>query len=368
MSEAKTSTTQTSDIATICAHVGGDESAHVSPLVLASVMDFHTIESSLGPMEGAGYVYRRNGTPNGDELATAVAALEGAERGVATGSGMAAISAALLSQLKAGDAVVIPHDCYGGVRALAQNELTRAGIEVRVVEIADAEALAAALTGARVAFFETVSNPLLSVPDIGAAIAAARERGAITIVDNTFSTPLRDRPIEVGADLVVHSVTKFLSGHHDVIAGVIVGRRDLVLTAGASVVRLGLQASPLDCWLAVRGMRTLALRLERAWANAALVAGALRERYESVYSADRCALVSFDAGSFDAANELVSRLSLITLSPSLGGVATTASHPATSSHRALSREARAAAGIGDGLLRLSIGIENAADIVRDLAP
>ena len=351
---------------TQCAHLGGTNSAHVSPLTLASVMDFGSIEASLGPMEGAGYVYRRNGNPNGDELADAIARLEGAERGVATGSGMGAISGALMSLLSAGDVLVIPTDCYGGVRALADNELRRGGIEVRVVDVSDKQATKAALVGARVALFETVTNPLLAVPDVEDLIGLARDSGALTVVDNTFATPLRDKPLSMGADLVVHSATKFLSGHHDVLAGAVVGKRDLVLKARAAIIRLGLQASPLDSWLAVRGMKTLALRLERAWANAEAVASSLRQRFDRVFAAKRCALVTFDAGSFDAANDLVSSLELITLSPSLGGIATTISHPATSSHRALSIPAREAAGITEGLLRLSIGIEEPADILGDI--
>ncbi len=353
-------------IQTQCAQAGGVGSSHVSPLVLASVMDFGSIESSLGPMAGAGYVYRRNGNVNGDELASAVAELEGAERGIATGSGIGAIAGAMLSLLKAGDALVVPGDCYGGVVALADNELTRAGIEVRRVNVEDQAALESALVGAKVAFFETVSNPLLRCPDLKAAIAAANERGVLSIVDNTFATPLRDRPLELGADLVVHSATKFLSGHHDALAGVIVGRRDLVLGAQSVVVRLGLQASPLDCWLAVRGMRTLSLRLERAWDNAVAIAAALESRVERIFTAQRCALVTFDVGSFEVANQLVSNLSLITLSPSLGGVATTISHPATSSHRALSSGDRLAVGVSDGVLRVSVGVEHADDIVADL--
>jgi cystathionine beta-lyase/cystathionine gamma-synthase len=357
--------------ATLCAHAGGVfdlPSSHVAPLVLASVFDFDSIEASIGPLEGSGYVYRRNGLPNGDQLAEAVAALEGAERAVATSSGMGAIAGALFGLLEAGDALVLQSDVYGGTRALAEGELARLGVEVRAVDPADPGALGAALSGARLALFETLSNPLLRELDLAAVLEACRSSGAISIVDNTFATPLRDRPIESGADLVVHSATKFLGGHHDLCAGVVAGRRELVLRASAAITRMGMQASPLDAWLAVRGLRTLELRMERAWSSAAAVAEALSAEpaVRAVHAADRCALVTFEVDGFDAADRLVERLELITLTPSLGGVTTTASHPATSSHKHLSPAARAAAGITDGMIRLSIGIESPADLINDL--
>jgi cystathionine beta-lyase/cystathionine gamma-synthase len=335
---------------------------------MSSVFDFDSIEASIGPLEGAGYVYRRNGLPNGDQLATAVAELEGAERAVATSSGMGAITGVLFGLLEAGDVLVLQSDVYGGSRALAERELARLGVEVRTVDPADSAALAEALRGARLALFETVSNPLLRILDLGAVLETCRASGAISIVDNTFATPLRDRPIEHGADLVIHSVTKFLGGHHDVCAGVVAGRRDLVLRASSTVTRMGLQASPMDSWLAVRGLRTLELRMERAWSNAVAIAEALRAEpaVRAVHAAERCALVTFEVADFEAANAMVERLQLITLSPSLGGVATTASHPATSSHKNLSPEAREAAAISGGMLRLSVGIERADDVIADL--
>ena len=359
------------DPATLCAHAGKTRdvpAGHVAPLHLASVYDFDSIEASIGPLEGAGYVYRRNGHANGDQLAEAVAALEGAERAVATGSGMGAITGALFGLLETGDSIVIQADVYGGSRALAERELSRMGVEVRTVDPADPGALAASLEGARVALFETISNPLLRELELPRVLETCRQAGAISIVDNTFATPLRDRPIEAGADLVVHSATKFLGGHHDLCAGVIAGRRDLVLRAAGAIVRMGLQAAPLDAWLAVRGLRTLELRMQRAWASAAEVAAALAENpaVSRVRSLPRCALVTFEVADFDAANRLVERLELVTLSPSLGGVVTTASHPATSSHRHLSADERRAAGITGGTLRLSIGVERAADIIDDL--
>ncbi len=343
--------------------------SHTSPLHLSSAADFGSIEESLGPLEGAGFVYRRYGVPNGDELALAVAQLEGAERGFATSSGMGAISSVLFSLLKSGDTLVIQSDCYGGSRAFADTELARAGVSTRLVDARDPKALEAGLKGATAAMFETVSNPLLQTLDGPAVAAACRQAGVISVVDNTFATPLRDRPIADGFDLVVHSATKFLGGHHDLCAGVVVGSRDLVLRANGVAKRLGLTGAPLDCWLAVRGMRTLAVRMERAWANADAVTAFLREHaaVNTVHTAERCALVSFEVGDFDLASAVVSGFNMITLTPSLGGVATTCSHAATSSHRNLSADERAAVGISDGLLRLSIGIEDPRDLTDDLS-
>ena len=357
--------------ATRCAHAGAPIEAppsHIAPLVLSSVFDFASIEASIGPLEGAGYVYRRNGSPNGDQLADAVAALEGAERGVATSSGMGAIAGILFGLLEAGDVLAIQRDVYGGTRAIAERELARLGVSIRTVDPNDAGDLSAGLAGARVALFETVSNPLLRELDLARVLETCRERGAISVVDNTFSTPLRDRPIEAGADLVVHSATKFLGGHHDLCAGVVAGRRDLVLRAAATITRMGLQAGPLDAWLAVRGMRTLEVRMQRAWSNAKEIAAALTgvAGVANVRSLDRCALITFELADFDSADDVIRRLELITLSPSLGGVVTTASHPATSSHRHLSPDARTAAGISGGMIRLSVGIEGAGDVIDDL--
>jgi cystathionine beta-lyase/cystathionine gamma-synthase len=360
-------------LSTLCAHAGGPRAtavppSHVPPLYQQSVFDFPTIEASLGPLAGEGYVYRRIASPNADDLAATVAALEGAEDGIAAGSGMAAIAAALFSILEAGDAVVVQADVYGGTRALLDGELARLGIEARTVDPADAAGLERALAGARVAVFETLSNPLLRELDSAAVLGACRRYGVVSVIDNTFATPLRQRPLEDGADLVVHSVTKFLGGHHDLGAGVLVGGAERIAAARAALIRIGLQAAPLDCWLAVRGIRTLEVRMQRAWATAAKVAGFLRGHpgIAAVHSADRCALVSFDAGDYDRASALIAGLSLITLSPSLGGVVTTASHAATSSHRNLSPEERRAGGIGDGLIRLSIGLEDAGDVIGDL--
>jgi cystathionine beta-lyase/cystathionine gamma-synthase len=360
--------------ATLCAHagaprtpeIGAEARSHISPLYQMSVMDFPSIEASQPALGGDGYVYRRNGAPNADELGAAVAALEGAPAGIGTSAGMGAVSAAVLGLCGAGDRLVVQRDAYGGSQALFDRDLARLGIEVVYADAYEPEVFAAALEGARAALVESVSNPLLRCAELPALAAASERAGAALIVDNTFATPLRDRPLEHGAHLVVHSVTKFLGGHHDLLAGAVVGAADAVAAARGVAVRFGLGAAPMDAWLAVRGIRTLEVRMSRAWANAEELAGRLRERVGRVYASERCALLAFDVGSYEAADRVVSAFQMITLSPSLGGVTTTASHPATSSHRALEPEVRRAAGIGDGLLRLSVGIEHVDDIWCDL--
>jgi len=363
-------------LATLCAHAGagGPETApprsHVTPIWQNSVFDFDSIEASLPALAGhGGHFYRRHGVPNTDELAAAVAALEGAEAGVATTSGMGAIGAALIALCGAGDRVLVQADAYGGSLALLDRDLAGFGVRAERVDACDPAAVAAALPGARLLLCETVANPLLREAPVAALAAACHQAGALLLVDNTFATPLRDRPLAAGADLVIHSATKFLGGHHDLVAGVLCGRAELVEPARGVAYRLGLVAAPFDAWLAVRGLRTLEVRMRRSWDNAAALAARLREHpaVRAVHAADRCALVSFDVGDQAAADRVVRGCRLLTLSPSLGGVTTTLSHPATSSHRALSPAARAAAGIGDGLLRVSVGLEDPADLWSDLA-
>jgi len=361
--------------ATLAAHAGIPEprseiAPHTQPLYQTSVYDFPSIDSSLPALAGkGGYVYGRNGLPNSDALARAVAALEGAEAGVATSSGMAAVTAVTLALCSAGDRAVIQSDAYGGTPAVFRRDFERLGIETVCVDAYDVQAVAAALPGAKLLLVESISNPLLRRVDLAALSVHCRDAGTALLVDNTFATPLGCRPLEHGADGVLHSATKFLGGHHDLLAGAFVGPRALVEATRGVITRMGLHASPMNAWLAVRGIRTLEVRMRRAWENAAELAKRLAAdpRVSTVYSTENCALVSFDVGSYDAAERMVASLSLITFSPSLGGVTTTLSHCATSSHRALSDKERGALGIGPGMLRLSVGVENIEDLWNDLS-
>jgi cystathionine beta-lyase/cystathionine gamma-synthase len=371
--------------ATLCAHAGAPHppqpgtggQPHVTPLYQTAVFDFATIEESKPALAGDGYVYARNGLPNADELAAAVAALEGGQAGVATSSGMGAISAVVLALCAAGDRVLVQRDAYGGTVSLLQRDLSRFEVDVVPVDVHDREDVERAFAGVgrkvaarrvSVALVETVSNPLLREVDIEAMAALCQPRGTTLVCDNTFATPLRDRPLGRGAHLVVHSATKFLSGHGDVCAGVVAGDRVRVGMVRGAVVRTGLGCAPMDAWLALRGLRTLDVRMQRAWSTAEALAERLRGHpaVRTVHAAPRCALVSIDLGSGEAAGRFIERLQLVTLSPSLGSVTTTASHPASSSHKDVEPEARAAMGIGDGLVRLSIGLEAISDVWADM--
>ena len=359
--------------ATLAAHAGhptppSPARSHVEPLYQTSVFDFPSIDASVPAIAGEAPAYGRHGVPNTDSLGRAVALLEGAEAGLATSSGMGATTAAILALCSAGDTVVVQRDAYGGTLAVMTRDLERLGIRPVAVDAYDLTILAEAARGAKLVVVESISNPLLKRVDLDAVGELCRSQGAMLVVDNTFATPLAVRPLEHGADLVVHSVTKFLGGHHDLIAGAVVGRRELVATAEGLAVRMGLTAQPFAAWLALRGIRSLDVRMRRAWKNAAELARRLAgdARVAEVHSTEECALVSFDLGSLEAAERMVTSTELIPLSPSLGGLTTTFSHPATSSHRALTEAQRTEIGVGPGLLRMSVGVEDVEDLWADL--
>ncbi|MFT5051186.1 MAG: cystathionine beta-lyase/cystathionine gamma-synthase [Chlamydiales bacterium] len=363
------------NVATIAAHAGegapGDlPRAHVQPLYQTSVFDFPSIAASLPALSGNGEpVYGRHGGPNSHAFEDAVAQLEGAEAGLMTASGMGATTAAVLAICSQGDTVVVQRDAYGGTLALFEQDLQRFGITMRAVDAYDATAMGQAVKGAKLVLVESISNPLLKTVDLDEIARASHDAGARLLVDNTFATPLAIRPLEHGADLVIHSATKFIGGHHDLIAGVLVGSTDLIESARGLAIRTGLCAAPFIAWLALRGLRSLDVRMDRAWKNTRELARRLRDdpRVQTVYEAESCALVSFDLGTLEAAERLVSAASLITLSPTLGGITTTLSHPATSSHRDLTEAQRAEVGIGPGLLRMSVGVEHIDDLWGDLS-
>jgi len=340
------------------------------PIYQTAVFDFPTIEASLAPLalEG-GYVYSRYGLPNARSLELSVATLEGGEDAVATGSGMAAIAATVLARAAAGDRVLLQRDAYGGTTALFAQDFARMGILVETFDAYDVAAAARALAApAAVLLVETYSNPLVRPVDIRALAKLCQDRRTLFVVDNTFATPIVCRPLERGAGAVLHSGTKFLGGHHDLTAGVVVGDARLCRDVRGIVRRLGMTVAPFDAWLTCRGLRTLAVRVERASENAGELAERLRDdrRIEAVHYPGVGALVTFDVGDGERASALVAALELITLTPSLGGTTTTLSHPATSSHRSLEPAARRALGIGDGLLRMSVGIEAVDDLWADL--
>lgn len=338
-----------------------------------------------------GYVYGRYGNPTVQAFESAVADLEGAEAAVAFASGMAAIHAALLGAgVRAGSAVVSAADVYGATYALQNTLLAELGVRSRFVDVADLPAVATALREERPAALvcEVVSNPLLKVADLGALAAAAHEVGAALIVDATFASPYLCRPLEWGADYVVHSATKYLGGHGDVMAGIVAcsaaRARDLALRQRL----LGANLAPDEAWLALRGLKTLPLRLRQQCANADQVAAFLaghpavshvnypgladhpqHELCGRLYGGRGYgAMMSFDlrgAGQRQVFR-FMEALRLVTPATTLGDIYSLVLYPAGSSHRAVAPEVRAALGIGEGLVRLSAGIEDAADIIADL--
>ena len=334
-----------------------------------------------------GYTYAREGHPNADVLAQKIDALEGASGGIMTGSGMSAIAAVFFGLLKSGDHVIGADQLYGRSLRMMREELPRMGIETSLVDPTDVGALAKAIRpNTRMILIEVVSNPTLRVADVTGIAALANERRVPLVVDNTFSTPRSFRPFEHGADIVVHSVTKLLAGHSDVTLGYAVARDpEIQAQITATAVTLGLTASPFDCWLAERGLYSFELRYDRAEENAVRLADALsgqpnvrqvlypmrpdhpdHNRAVSLLNGRGGNMVSFRiAGGRDAANRLVRAAPDIAFAPTLGDIGTTLSHPASSSHRALTPEGRAALGIDEGFFRVSVGIEDADLLIEE---
>ncbi|HEX4147673.1 MAG TPA: aminotransferase class I/II-fold pyridoxal phosphate-dependent enzyme [Pirellulales bacterium] len=330
--------------------------------------------------EQPGYVYARDGHPNADLLAEKCRLLHAADRAVVCSSGMAALAAACLSVLESGNRVVASNMLYGRSQTLLTSELGRLGIGCELVDVCDPAAAGEALkrSGARLLVVETISNPLLRVADLHALAQQAHAHAALLLVDNTFAGPVLCRPLELGADLVVESLTKTMSGHSDVILGALCGREACWSRVAATISTWGLASSPFDCWLAMRGLGTLALRIERASANAWEVARFLQTAdavAEVFYPAldchpDHALAVRQLHGGFGSvvtfrlregglsADEFIRAAERIPFCPSLGDLCTTLSHPASTSHRALSAEQLAALGIDDRIVRLSVGIES----------
>lgn len=332
------------------------------------------------------YDYSRSGNPTRDVLAETLAELEGGAGCVVTATGMAAVDLPL-SLLEPGDLLIAPHDCYGGTHRLLTARAKKGHFRVAFVDQNDAAALDAALAdGAKLVLVETPSNPLLRVTDIAEVCRRAHAVGAKVACDNTFLSPALQRPLELGADIVVHSTTKYINGHSDVVGGAVIAadpadHQQMAWWANC----LGVTGSPFDAYQTLRGLRTLFTRIERQQATAGLVAAAL-ERHPAVKAvhypglashpghalaarqqSGPGAMLSFElAGGAEAVRAVIERLDVFTLAESLGGVESLVAHPATMTHAAMTPEARVTAGITDGLLRLSVGLEHQDDILADL--
>jgi O-succinylhomoserine sulfhydrylase len=336
-----------------------------------------------------GYIYSRFSNPTTATLEQRLAALEGAECCVATASGMAAILSCVMGLLKSGDHIITSHSIFGSTVQLFGNILARFGLRTTFVEGADTGAWARAVTPeTRMLFVETPSNPLTEVADIAALAAIARKAGALLVVDNCFCSPALQRPLELGADIVVHSATKYLDGQGRVLGGAVLGSREIVHDGGVFgfLRTAGPSISPFNAWVILKGLETLKLRMEAQSAAALTLArwleaqpGIERVYYPGLDSHPQHALaarqqqsagaiVSFDVrGGRDAAWRVVDGTRIISITANLGDTKTTITHPATTTHGRISPEARAAAGIGDGLLRLAVGLEAVEDLKTDLA-
>lgn len=366
--------------------LGSDSAQHA--VVPAWHPSTNYLFADLGQPAGV-HDYARAGNPTRDLLGEALAELEGASGCVVTASGMAAATLVVSALVPVGGRVVATHDLYGGTWRLFTRLAEQGRLDVDFVDLTDPAQLTAALSPGRPAdlvWVETPSNPLLRLTDITAVADAAHAAGAVVAVDNTFCSPLLQRPLDLGADVVVHSTTKFINGHSDVVAGAVAAadlERHDALAAWANT--LGVTGSSFDAWLTLRGLRTLDARLRVHQANALAVVDALAD-HPAVAAVHHPSLpthphhelarrqqqgfgsiVSFElAGGREAAARLVRELRLFDLAESLGGVESLVAHPASMTHAAMPAQAQQAAGITEGLLRLSVGIEAEADLVADL--
>jgi len=355
--------------------------AVVPPIHLTSTFSF------AGYGEKRAYDYSRSGNPTRDALAGALAELEGGAGAVVTGSGMAAVG--LVTQLfRPGQVAVVPHDCYGGTYRLFNALRERGSLDVRFVDFQDAAALERALQARpALVWVETPSNPLLRIVDIAAVATAAHAVGAVVVADNTFLSPVWQRPLALGADVVLHSTTKYINGHSDVVGGaVIAASQELHERLAWWANCVGVTGAPFDSYLTLRGLRTLHARMRAHGENAAEVARLLathpavaRVHYPGLEShpghaiAARQqqgfgAMVSFELrGGNPQVRAFLGALQLFSLAESLGGVESLVAHPASMTHAAMDAAARERAGISETLIRLSVGIEEAGDLTRDLA-
>lgn len=330
--------------------------------------------------------YTRWGNPTTRQAEEVLAALEGGERALLLSSGMAAIATAVLACLRSGDHLVAGRSLYAATMELFQNTLPQLGIEVTFVSPTDPENFRRAIrSNTRLLYVETPSNPRLDLTDLEAVARIAREHGLFTLADNTFATPYNQQPLRLGIDAVVHSATKYLGGHHDLTAGAIIGSAPFIERCWRQAKIFGPTLSPFEAWLLIRGVKTFGLRLERQNTNAQRIAEFLESHpqvarvfYPGLPSHPQHELarrqmrgfggmIAFEVkGGRDAGRRLVESVRLITLAVSLGGVTSLIQHPASMSHGPIPEEERQATGITEGLIRLSVGIEDVEDLIEDL--
>lgn len=377
---------------TLVVHAGEDpEKYHGSvsvPIYNASVFAFSDADeaAAIHHYEKPGWFYGRLGNPTQNALEKAMCELERGESALAFASGMAAVTASILNVVKMGDHIVAPVSHYSTTGNFLEYLSENFGVSISYVDQTDAENYQNAIRkNTKIFYLETPSNPTLKISDLAEIARIAQENSITTICDNTFATPFNQLPLTLGIDVVLHSATKYLGGHSDLTAGVIVGKQDFIEKARLKTTKLfGGNIAPQTAWLTLRGIKTLALRMERHNENAQKIAVFLAEHpkvlqtnYPGLVSHPNHeiakkqmrgfgGMISFDVGTIKAGKTLLNNVKLCTLATSLGGVETIIQHSASMTHAGLSKEERMKAGITDGLIRLSVGIENADDLIADL--
>jgi cystathionine gamma-lyase len=374
---------RSSGFATRAIHAGQDP----DPATGATIVPIYATSTytQAGPGQHKGYEYSRSGNPTRTALETCLAALEGGERGLAFASGLAATTA-VLSVLRPGDEVAAAADLYGGTFRLLERVFKPWGLNARYTDDASPDGFAKIIgPKTKLVWIETPTNPLLQILDVKAIADLSHQHGAKLAVDNTFASPYLQRPLELGADLVVHSTTKYLGGHSDVVGGAVIGSKELLAPIAFYQNAAGGVPGPFDCYLTLRGLKTLAVRMDRHCANARALAEWLvqQSQVDTVYypgltahpghaiaakqMRDFGGMISLRLkGGTEAARRFMGRTKLFALAESLGGVESLLCHPATMTHASIPVEVRTARGVDDALLRLSVGIEDVDDLKADL--
>lgn len=361
-----------------------------TPLYQTSTFIFENAQQGADRFAGEaeGYIYSRLGNPTTRQLEMRVAAMEGMEDAAATATGMGAVSGALLANLSCGDHLISSKAVYGCSFALMNHQLTRWGIEVSFVDMANpAEIEAAIKPNTKVIFLETPVNPNLAVFDLTLIGKIAQQHNIISIVDNTFLTPVLQQPRKYGIDIVVHSATKYLNGHGDVVAGIICGTNEMIMNIKMTVLKdIGATISPHDAWLIMRGLKTLPIRMERHCSNAEKIAEFLENHsnvsqvfypglkshpgHKFIGSQMKAAggVIAFEIKSdLAGGGDFINRMQLFSIAVSLGDAESLIQHPASMTHSPYTQEERLAAGISDSLIRISVGLENVDDLIADLS-
>ena len=383
---------QEKSIFTQAVHAGEDltknHGAVSVPIYPASIFAFCDADegAAIHNYQKEGYFYGKLGNPTQDSLETASTELENGESALGFASGMAAVSASVLTLVKSGDHIVAPEQMYSTTSIFLNELAEKFGIETTFVNATDAENYKNAVRAdTKIFWIETPSNPLLKITDISKVVGIAKEKDITTVADNTFATPFNQKPLDFGVDVVIHSATKYLGGHSDLTAGLMVGKKEIIEKARLHTTKLyGGNIAPQIAWLVLRGIKTLALRMERHNQNASAIADMLskhskvkavfypglkkHQNHEIAKTQMKGfgGMIAFDVGGVEEGKRLVNNLEVCTLATSLGGVETIIQHSASMTHAVIPRGERLKTGITDGLIRFSVGIEDERDLIADL--